>query len=395
MKKRYLFAAIALALVFCLSLTTCKSESGDTDDSDDFLALVENLVNVNFDTPESPQGFANPQISAVDLVASITIGWNLGNTLDAHPGGETSWGNPKTTKAMITTLKESGFNTIRIPVSWYKEAKSGNNITESWMKRVVEIVNYAAENDMYVILNTHHDEEIFKFMDKNIGSSKKAFRKIWAQISYVFRNYNEKLIFEGLNEPRTVGGPKEWQGGTAEEHKNLNDMHQIFVDTVRESGGNNDKRILMISTYAASVEADAVNGLTLPTDTSNTVNKLIVSTHSYSPWDFAGMANGPKTWSKNDSSNAASITTWINRVDTKFVKNGIPVIGGEFGAIDKDNEAVRAEWAEFYVSEAGKKGIKCVWWDDGGNFKLFNRNSRTFYFPQVHQGLMKGAGLAP
>jgi len=387
-KKNLIFAIIAaLALVFCLSMTTCKSDPEVAGDS-----LLGKLENVAFNTPQTPENFDD--ISAADLAAKITIGWNLGNTLDAHPGGETSWGNPRTTKAMITAIKDAGFNTIRIPVSWYQAAPKPNyNISEGWMKRVVEVVNYAAENDMYIILNTHHDESIFKFMDKDMAESKKAFRKIWGQISYVFRNYDEKLIFEGLNEPRTKGSAREWQGGTAEERNNLNQMHQLFVDTVRASGGNNEKRILMISTYAASVEADAVNGLTLPNDTEENsgVNKFIVSVHSYSPYNFA--LNENKSYNKWNNE-TLPITSWIDRVNAAFVSKGIPVIGGEFGALDKSNEDARAEWAEFYVSAAGEKGIKCVYWDDGGNFRLFNRNSRQFYFPKIHAALMRGAGVA-
>jgi len=242
-------------------------------------------------------------------------------------------------------------------------------------------------------LNTHHDEDIFKFMDADMPESKKAFKAIWEQIADAFKDYNYNLIFEGLNEPRTKGSSNEWNGGTAAERNNLNEMHQLFVDTVRASGGNNVRRILMVSTYAASVESAAVNGLTLPNDPQNpTVKKLIVSTHSYSPYNFAlnEGTGSVKTWSKNNSSDTSQITTWITRVNTAFISKGIPVIAGEFGALNKDNEAARAEWAEYYVSEAKKKGIPCFLWDDGGNFKLFDRRNGTFFYPLILAALMRG-----
>jgi len=383
MKRKYLFLAITLALVFCLFTVGCKEEEKEGD------PLLGYLADVKFNTPDTPQGFNN-DISANELSAGIKIGWNLGNTLDAHPNGETSWGNPLTTKEMITAIKEAGFNAIRIPVSWYQSADKNYNISENRMKRVVEIVNYAVDNDMYIILNTHHDEHIFKFMNNEIAESKKAFRKIWGQISHVFRNYNEKLIFEGLNEPRTPGSSREWQGGTAEEHGNLNAMHQIFTDTVRASGGNNGKRILMVSTYAASAEQTAMSALQIPNDPSNSVNKFIVSIHSYSPYNFA--LNENKTlnkWDKTSSGDTSPITSWLDRAYTTFVSKGLPVIGGEFGALNKDNEEARAEWAEFYVSYAKSKDIKCFWWDDGGNFRIFNRNTRQFYYPLIHEALMR------
>jgi len=396
MKRKYLFYIATLALV--LFMFGCEKQEEEQNNkqnneqnNDQNIwdeSLLGNLGDVKFSTPGTPQGFA-ADISAVDLAAGIKIGWNLGNTLDAHPGGETYWGNPLTTKAMITAIKDAGFNAIRIPVSWYQSADKDYNISESRMKRVVEIVNYAVDNDMYIVLNTHHDEHIFKFLNKDIEESKRAFRKIWGQISYVFRNYNEKLIFEGLNEPRTKDSPKEWQGGTAEEHGNLNAMHQLFTDVVRTSGGNNDKRVLMVSTYAASAESAAMNGLVIPDDPANTVNKFIVSIHSYSPYNFAldeNKATSRDKWN-NDTS---QINDWLNRANTKFVKNGFPVIGGEFGALDRDNEAERAAWAEYYVRYAKSKDIKCFWWDDGGKFKLFNRNNLTFYFPSILEALMKG-----
>nr|ADD82896.1 cellulase [uncultured bacterium] len=395
MKKKSLFFAIiiALAFVFCMSMATCPLEKqGNNTPETEPEPELELTVLENEDI--------SPGESAADFVAKVKIGWNLGNTLDAHPGGETSWGNPLTTRAMITAIKENGFNTIRIPVSWYHRApKSGNYaINSDFMNRVKEVVDYAVENNLYIILNTHHDEEIFKFMDKDMDESKKAFEAVWRQIAETFKDYDYKLVFEGLNEPRTKGSDREWQGGTAEERKNLNEMHQIFVDTVRASGGNNGKRILMISTYAASVEPAAVNGLTLPVDTEENsgVNKFIVSVHSYSPYNFAlnEGTGAVKAWSASISSDTRDITGWIDRVYTKFVSNGIPVIGGEFGALNRNNEDDRAAWAEFYVSEAGKRGIKCIWWDDGGNFRLFNRASRQFYFPKIHAALMRGAGVA-
>ena len=101
--------------------------------------------------------------TATQLVDKIGTGWNLGNTLDATGNGnsiysETSWGNPTTTKAMIDAVKAQGFNTVRIPVSWGNHT-SGDNFTidSEWLARVKEVVNYCIDNDMYVILNIHHD----------------------------------------------------------------------------------------------------------------------------------------------------------------------------------------------------------------------------------------------
>jgi endoglucanase len=348
-------------------------------------------------------------ITASQLVANIKVGWNLGNSLDAYTGFganptvtqmEMGWGNPVTTKAMITALKNAGFNGIRIPVSWTKAAGGAPNYTirTDWMNRVVEVVNYAADNEMYIILNTHHDEDVFKFMDSNAAAGKAAFQKIWEQIADTFKNYNEKLIFEGLNEPRTIGSSAEWGGGTDEERANINAYYQTFVNTVRASGGNNAKRILQINTYAASAEQSALSGLTLPTDTVQ--NKLIVSVHIYAPYNFAMNKDGTDSWSSSSSSDISGITVPIDRAYNTFAKNGTPVIIGEFGARNKNNNtSARAAWAEYYVSYAKGRGIPCFLWDNGvdvndpnsESFEIFNRSSSTFSFPTIKDALIRGA----
>jgi len=355
-----------------------------------------------------PQPFND--ISAAELVAKIKIGWNLGNTLDAHKGDgssfpsdvagmETYWSNPVTTKAMITKLKSEGFNGIRIPVTWYKVTGAAPNYTirADWMARVKAVVDYAVDNDMYILLNTHHDEEIFKFTNAGKTASLNAFTKIWAQIADTFKDYDEKLIFEGLNEPRTKGTDWEWNGGNPEERANLNDHYQAFVDTVRASGGNNGKRILMVNTHAASASPAAVNGLIIPTDPGNTKNKIIVSIHAYSPFEFAhqyGTDDAVATWSKDNPTDVSGVTGAIDPAYNKFVVNGIPVIIGEFGSREEKAATYRAEWSEFYTKYARNKGIPCFLWDDNGWFKLFNRSNLTFYVPSVLAALMKGVNDA-
>jgi len=402
MKKLFRFSGIiAIAAIIGFSIAACGSNndpgnSNGNNNGNDYVFDFDYPPAAN--GPDAPESFND--ITAAQLVANIKVGWNLGNTLDANNTWdknptveqyEKAWGNPVTTKVMITTIKNAGFNAIRIPVSWTKCADSKFNIRADWMARVTEVVNYAVENDMYILLNTHHDENVFKFTSANKNASINAFIKIWGQIACNFQNYNEKLIFEGLNEPRTIGSEAEWNGGTADERANLNEHYKAFVETVRACGGNNNKRFLMINTYGASGLEVAMNGLTLPTDTAK--NKIIVSYHAYEPYNFAlnEGAGSVKTWNQSSSSDTSPITSRINQAKTSFISKGIPVILGEFGALNRDNESARAAWVEFYVKSAAEQGIKCFWWDDGGNFKLFNRSNNTFYFPQIKDAIMRGA----
>ena len=355
--------------------------------------------------------------TASALVGSIKLGWNLGNTFDSHGdekgfswlgGGvyadtsvvemEKAWVGNITTKANITALKNAGFNAIRIPVTWYKTLNKDYIIREDWLERVTEVINWADENDMYIIINTHHDESIFKFTNGEIDNSLMIFKRLWAQIATQFQNYNEKLIFEGLNEPRTKGSQNEWDGGTPAERANLNKYYQVFVDTVRASGGNNNKRFLMITTYAASVVQTVVDALILPNDTA--ADSLIVSIHAYTPYNFALNTNSAyNTWSSGNSSDTSAIVNALTPAYAKFVSKGIPVIMGEFGAMNKNNDAVREAWAEYYVQQARSRQIPCFWWDNastsgsGELFGLLNRSTNAIVYPRIMAGLKRGAGI--
>jgi endoglucanase len=392
MKNKFLIGLLAFALVLSMSFTGC-GDSGPQGK-----------------TPLTPGDAKGFDITAAQLVAGMKAGWNLGNTLDCYNTDyiltgktvtqmETAWGNPVTTQANITAVKNAGFNVIRIPVSWSKAVDASYNIRSDWMARVKQVVDYAVENDMYIILNTHHDEDIFRFTNANKTASLAAFKKIWEQIADTFKDYNEKLIFEGLNEPREKGASWEWNGGNAEERANLNEHYRVFVNTVRASGGNNGKRFLLINPYAASGTAAAMNGLVIPADTAS--NKIIVSYHNYAPNDFALTNNMNGAWNKTNQADTKPITDPIDRYYTKFVSKGIPVIIGEFGAQNKNNDATRAAWAGYYVSYARSKGMPCIWWDmgiatgdvtTGDLFGIFNRNNNTWYFPGIVTAIMNAAG---
>ena len=200
--------------------------------------------------------------TASELLADITAGWNLGNNLDCWGNldwledpldDETAWGNPKASKALIDTVRKSGFNLLRVPVSWNDHIDEKGNIDKAWLDRVQEVVNYAYDSGMFVIINTHHDEAWLKFDKANYAASMKKFNNVWKQISARFKDYGQRLIFEGMNEPRTVGSAKEWDGGTAEEREIINEFYKSFIKTVRSSGGNNKTRLLVLTPHAPNV----------------------------------------------------------------------------------------------------------------------------------------------
>lgn len=332
------------------------------------------------------------EIAPMDMVADMRIGWNLGNTLDATGGigllSETSWGNPKTTKEMIDTIVDAGFNVIRIPVTWSNHfgPEPDYVIDETWLDRVQEVVDYAYEKDVYVILNMHHENWHFP-SDKNRDQATNILISLWTQIGNRFRDYDGRLIFEGLNEPRKVGTAMEWNGGDYEGKQNVNHFAKIFVETVRATGGNNTIRNIMVTGYAASANKDTLRSLRWPKD-----DHVIVSVHAYLPNGFALDTKGSAVWDKEKGTK--DIDELVKNLQEIFLDKGIPVIIGEFGALNKDNEAERVEWISYYLSKTEEIGVPCIWWDNGAfngsgeNFGLLNRYELSFVYPDLLKAMM-------
>lgn len=339
-------------------------------------------------------------LTAQDVVGQMKIGWNLGNTLDSHGSylnramapeqWETAWGNPVTTRELIQAVVSEGFNVIRIPVTWEGHLSQEDNwkIDEDWMDRVQEVVDYAYDAGAYVIINAHHESWYYPYYE-NQEKASQMLQAVWSQIAERFRDYDEHLIFEGMNEPRKIGTALEWNGGDQEGWDVVNACNEVFVETIRSSGGNNPYRILMIPGYAANCW-EAVKHIEVPED-----DKIIVSVHAYEPYDFALNVNGRGIWNQD----TGNIDYIMKSLDELFVSRGIPVIIGEFGAMYKPaegNEAERAAWAEYYVRAAAGKGIPCIWWDNGAFegsgelFGLIDRETCEWKYPLVLQGLKKG-----
>lgn len=336
----------------------------------------------------SNTGFRNSS----EIVDDIKVGWNLGNTLESFNvkgktglATETAWGNPKAKEELILKVKESGFNAVRIPVTW-GEHMDGDVIQTEWLDRVQEVVNYAYNNDMYVILNLHHDDAIwFNPTEDEYEDDSAKLKKIWEQISERFREYDDRLIFEGINEERTIGSENEWMGGTAEERTVVNKYLQDFVDTVRESGGNNSERTLIVTSYAASAEEVAMNNLKVPND-----RHIIVSLHYYAPWKFA---EGQTT--EFGDTEKAELDSKFAVMKKKFIDKGIPLIIDEFGCVAKADDDTRSEYYRYYISTAKSYGIKCFVWDNGissgeSAYGLLNRNSLEWN-EAILNGIIEGA----
>lgn len=344
---------------------------------------------------EKPQ-FVSDRSEAFALVSDMTEGWNLGNTFDAFGAGntlssETTWGNPKTTREMIDAIAQKGINTIRIPVTWAEHMDATLNgyvVNDKWMDRVAEVVDYAMNDGMYVILDTHHETEFWLETDVSREDKITArFVDLWEQIATRFAGYDDHLLFEGLNEPRLKGSAAEWNGGTKAERDMINHLNHAFVDTVRSVPGN-EKRFLVICPYGNSPNMNALKELEIPDD-----NNILVAVHMYTPYYFTYEDSG--SYSNWDSSRKAEIVNTVKQLDKYFLSNDVPVIITEFGAMNKNNEEDVLRWLDDYLSTMNKYGIKCVWWDNGiydtngEKFAIFNRNDLTWYSENIVNKLVE------
>ena len=371
--------------------------------------------------------------TSVNFAKELVIGWNLGNTLDAYNdssnnsglSAETSWGMPYTTKDMIDAVAAAGFKTIRIPVSWHNHLTDTTNYTidSDWMARVKEIVDWAIEDGMYVILNVHHDNQTASNIATGAGKfgfaisttsttvqnkSKTYLGKVWTQIANTFKDYDEKLIFEVLNEPRDVGSAFEWYMADSTKAKSycdvITDYENTCISAIRSTGGNNEYRYIMVPSYAASGTMQVtLSNYTLPTDTA--ADKLLLSTHAYSPNYFA-MADSDATFGSDDE---ASLTSIFNFLKTNYTDKGIGVVMGEASASNKNNTAERIKWVNDYFTKAKNAGIPVVLWDNmiadpdgnenveggynGEHHGWLNRKSGTWYFPSIIKAMMDTVGV--
>ncbi|MDF2590037.1 MAG: Cellulase [Anaerocolumna sp.] len=445
-KNKKFIVSIMLIFLFAFSFSACgKKETNKTTSKDVSETATENTVDSTENNTEvtttvtptvtpteavtaTPEATSNipdvvieaksvPDTEAFQFVKDMKIGWNLGNTFDAFTDGntvanelsyETIWCGVATSQPIIDTLYDAGFNSIRIPVSWHNHVSGDDfTISEAWLNRVQEVVDYAYNKGMYVILNTHHDNNVDFYYPTSeyIEGSKRYIQSIWSQLASRFADYNDHLIFESMNEPRMVGSNFEWwldpnDDSCKDAVQSINLLNQLFVDTVRNGEGNNNNRYLMIPGYDASAQGALDAGYALPKDL--TKDKLIVSVHAYTPYNFA--LQGPtesgnvSEFHADSKDSVKDIDSFMDQLYTKFISNGIPVVIGEFGARDKDgNTQDRIDYATYYIAAARARGMSCFWWDNnaftgtGENFGLLDRKLVMWRYKDIVQGLMKYA----
>lgn len=352
------------------------------------------------------------QISGIELTQKIKVGWNIGNSFDASDCHwvndemlyESAWNGEMNTETHIQMLKDAGFNAVRVPVSWHNHVSDNYSISEKWLNRVNEVIDWCLERDMFVILNIHHDNSTSFMFPTNqyLEQSKNYISAIWRQLAFRFKDYDERLIFEIMNEPRLIGHNNEWwidenNADCKQAIQCINEINQVGVNTIRAAGGYNKTRFIMCPGYDASADGALNAGYVLPSDPVDNNNHIIVSVHAYTPYEFALQDGGTSQWSSANQNDLQNMTGFMDKLYEKYVSKGTAVIIGEFGARNKNNNtSARADFAKTYVSEARKRGIPCFWWDNnafsgsGELFGILDRKTSSWYFPEIKDGLVNG-----
>lgn len=357
---------------------------------------------------------------SVQFSQNLMPGWNLGNQLESNSDGtpsETAGGNPVITENLIKQVKAQGFKSIRIPVSYLSKIGAGPNYTidSKWLDRVQEVVDMCINNGLYAIINIHGDGYYsvkggWLLCGESASEQKtiKAkYEKVWEQIAKRFKNYDDHLVFESMNEEYdgTYNNPN------PEYYNNINAYNQIFVDTVRKAGGNNNNRYLLIPGWNTDINFTTGDCDTYTMEAKFVIpndSRIMISVHYYTPWEFCGEEGYDTFYKWGDSVKKfvkrRQSETLVNRQFDKlynaFIKNGYGVVIGEYGSIDrthkdKSNTTYRAYFAEYVNYAAHQRNIVTVYWDNGYNgnhgFGLFDRTKCTVTQPEIIKGIINGA----
>jgi endoglucanase len=312
------------------------------------------------------------ELDAWSAVELMSPGINIGNTLENTTTWETGWGNPPITRELVDSLARRGFRSVRLPVAWDTYAVDGR-IQPDKMGRVAEVVDWIIAAGMFCVLNIHWDggwidsnKERFPATHATFSpEAQKKFPAYWQQIASYFASRNEKLLFEALNEESNFSN----EGSLEQAYATLTRVNQVFIDTVRRSGGNNATRLLIIAGYTTDIEKTCRPEYELPIDTAR--GKLFISLHYYTPWQFCGMTEDADWGKVMHTWGSAEDVTQLNRLFDELHKfsrkHDIPAYIGEFNVSEKKESASRGRWMSAVANAALTRRMVPVLWDTGND----------------------------
>lgn len=311
-----------------------------------------------------------------ELVKGMGAGWTFYNSLDVTGADwisdiedyETAWGHPKVTEKQIKALQDAGFNTFRISVCWNDHMSSDGTISAEWLDRVQEVVDYAYNRNMYVILTTNDGW----ISIKNEKAIREKYTKMWSQIAERFKEYDQRLIYEGLSLTNYCIDENESGSFPVSGRKSLNNLYADFVKTVRSAGKNNEKRFLIVT------PADSYAALEIPDD-----DKILVGIPNLAP---SQLSDGNSAGKKFDKNAKQDIVNSFNEIKKSFIDKGYNVVITQWGLADKSNDSERVKAAEYFVKTADKNNIPCIWaeWID----ELLDRKTLKWSSPELTKAIV-------
>lgn len=350
-------------------------------------------------------GTIRKDLTSVEVVDLMGNGINLGNTMEAFGrvslgteadvnSYETSWGAPVTTQEMVTAMHDAGFTTLRIPIAWTNmmDYESGDyTIDEAYFNRVEEIINYARNAGMYVIINDHWDGSWWgMFGDKDPAVREQAmdiYKSMWTQIAERYIEYSDYLVFESANEELGFRLNDDWRSNDSQPqsgvltdkecYNEVNKINQAFVDTIRATGGNNTERFLLIAGFGTDIANTTNDKFVMPTDSAE--KKLIVSVHYYDPSGYCIQDSLP-TWGSKQ--NYMDMTETLEKM-TKFTDAGYGVIIGEWGVLIEGKTELKAntlEYYEYFLDNCDYYGYAPMLWDA---WSIFNRTEGKIQYDDI------------
>lgn len=377
-----------LAVTTIITMTACNGEPAES---------------LPPETVKGSQSTVMREMTTMELVKDMGIGINLGNTLESCgnwindmegvAGYEKAWGSPIITEPMIKGYKEAGFGVLRVPVAWSNLMLEDYVINPDYIARTKQIVNWALDSGLYVIMNIHWDNGWFANfgVDEKRDEAFRKYEKIWTQLAEEFKNYSDYLMFESLNEEggwESIWNRYSNQGDKEKSYGILNDINQRFVDIVRKSGGNNEKRHLLIAGYNTDIDLTCDELFKMPEDK---INRMAVSVHYYTPSTFAILekdadwGKAKTTW--GNKKDVAELEKYMDMLKTTFYDKGVPVIIGEYGCAQKNKTA---EMVNLYLTSVCKaayeRGLCPVLWDVTDAH--YNREECKFIDNNLLEGLM-------
>ncbi|KND33568.1 cellulase family glycosylhydrolase [Streptomyces acidiscabies] len=318
--------------------------------------------------------------AARSAVAAMQPGWNLGNTYDAIPD-ETSWGNPPVTRALLQQVKSQGFRSIRLPVTWsgHQGGAPDYTIDPVWLGKVRQVVDWALDENLYVLLNLHHDSWMWlNTLPTDHDNVLARYTATWTQIAAAFRDRSPKLTFESVNEPTFTG-----TSGDDQSYRLLAELNRAFHTAVRASGGGNTNRLLVLPTLYTNSDQGRLDALTA--ELTALRDPMIATTvHFYGWWPFSVNIAG---YTRFDATSEQDLTAQFDRAYNAFTAHGVPVIVGEYALLAYDHTRPgiieRGEvrkYFEYLGNYARERRLTTMLWDAG---QFLNRNTLQWRDPEL------------